>query len=316
MRAARALALDTVTAEVVGAFDAAGIRSIVLKGPSIARWLYPAGGRTYRDSDVLVAPTDFSRAAVVLEDLGFVDFMDAWRSAERPLRETERAYVRSADAGGWGVVDLHRSLPGLSAHADVLWEAFDARTESMRVGGGQVRVLGMTALALHIVLHAVQHRHGHHTSDDLRRLLEALPSERWIDVAELAAVVGASEGLALGLRQATRGVAIAEALELGVPAVDRSTWGPFYAPRGLGTLAKLGAQPTWLGRAAHVRSALVPSRAKLRYMSVLPADRRGALARAYMAWWWGLARALPEAVRYSVGRRRSSAGRRYSSTKP
>ena len=53
---AHTLAVDVVTAEVVDAFRRAGVRAVVLKGPTLAGWLY--GGeavRTYGDSDLLVS---------------------------------------------------------------------------------------------------------------------------------------------------------------------------------------------------------------------------------------------------------------------
>lgn len=68
--AVRVLAVDRVTAEVVPALAAVGIRPILLKGPSIARWLYPSGGRSYGDTDLLVPPADFARAGSVLERPG------------------------------------------------------------------------------------------------------------------------------------------------------------------------------------------------------------------------------------------------------
>src|SRR5436190_23066664 len=50
-RVARSMLQDAVTAEVVSALDLRGIRSIVLKGPSIARLLYCDGReRSYLDS--------------------------------------------------------------------------------------------------------------------------------------------------------------------------------------------------------------------------------------------------------------------------
>ncbi len=41
------MAVDRVTEEVVAAFNGARVASVLLKGPSIAQWLYPkAGGAT------------------------------------------------------------------------------------------------------------------------------------------------------------------------------------------------------------------------------------------------------------------------------
>src|SRR3954469_7156576 len=70
--AADNLRIDAATAEVVRSFSAAGIRTIVLKGPSFARWLYPPDRpRGYTDSDLLVSPADNGRAESELVELGF-----------------------------------------------------------------------------------------------------------------------------------------------------------------------------------------------------------------------------------------------------
>src|SRR5436309_3618105 len=67
-----ALRVDQVTAEVVRAFRVAEVPSILLKGPSIAGWLYADGSpRSYIDSDLLVRPDRHSRAEKILEDLRF-----------------------------------------------------------------------------------------------------------------------------------------------------------------------------------------------------------------------------------------------------
>jgi hypothetical protein len=104
----------------------AGIPTILLKGPSIARWLYPSGGRTYIDTDLLVPA----------RDLG-----------------------------------LHRNLPMLRAPDEFLWESLSAETETLLIGDVELPALGRTALALHVVVHAVQHRFQGHTNEDLRRAI-------------------------------------------------------------------------------------------------------------------------------------------------
>ena len=53
-QAMRALAIDRVAAEVYSALDTAGVAAILLKGSSVRQWLYPRGGRSYCDTDVLV----------------------------------------------------------------------------------------------------------------------------------------------------------------------------------------------------------------------------------------------------------------------
>jgi hypothetical protein len=310
-QAIRALAVDRVTAEVVRAFDEAGIPCILLKGPSIARWLYPAGGRSYGDTDLLVAPPDFARAGAVLEDRGFAFVLNDWAPAELPPIKSARGYVRPGGKEPPAAVDLHRSLPQLSVSHDALWKAFSAQTETLHVAGVDVRVLRSTALAVHIVLHAVQHGHRHHTGDDLRRLLDVLPPGQWPDVAAMAASVGASEALALGLRLEPNGVRIADSLGLPAPVLEASSWSLPAGPRGVTSLAMLDSEPTWRRKVARARWSIVPSRGRIRYVTGLPPGRPFALAKAYGRWWIELARDLPAAVRYAARWRRSSSSGDY-----
>jgi len=93
-RAARALNIDRVTAEVAVAMVAAGIAYVVLKGPSIARWLYPTNGRTYCDTDLLVPPAEFERAGAVLRSLGFAPQNDGFHPFEKGERPNESVYIR------------------------------------------------------------------------------------------------------------------------------------------------------------------------------------------------------------------------------
>src|SRR5580700_11186524 len=94
--AARALGCDHVSAEVVGAMQDVGIPSILLKGPSIARWLYPAGGRSYADTDLLVPARELSRAETVLRSLGFTELVEGLHSFEQGV---ETAFARGAELG-------------------------------------------------------------------------------------------------------------------------------------------------------------------------------------------------------------------------
>src|SRR5437764_4658153 len=66
------LLIDRVTAEVVDALRAEGVPCVVLKGATVARWLYSdATARPYSDADLLVPPAALSSAEEVLGNLGF-----------------------------------------------------------------------------------------------------------------------------------------------------------------------------------------------------------------------------------------------------
>lgn len=301
LRAARALAVDAVTAQVVAAFQRAGIPSILLKGPSIARWLYPHGGRTYGDTDLLIRHSDIPAADEVLRALGFVDLLDGWSDAEREPLEVARTYVRSG--GLPGAVDLHWSLHQLpDVGPDVVWDAFEAHLGTLTVAGVEATVLDATALAMHIVLHALQHGHGAHTGEDLRRVVAALPAEGWAQVAALAVELGVEKDLAAGLRLDPAGAVVAGDLGLADPAVeDTSAWSS-SAPRGAVTLTLLGEASTLREKLRKARWVVLPSPAKARAASgVTPAPAR-TLAGAYAGWWAKLARNGPKALWYALAR--------------
>jgi hypothetical protein len=90
-RLARNFAVDVLTTEVAGAFGHEGVVTLVLKGPVLARWLYPGEVRPYVDSDLMVAPENRARAVGVLERLGFAEH-DAWMPTPLSL---DHARVRS-----------------------------------------------------------------------------------------------------------------------------------------------------------------------------------------------------------------------------
>src|SRR5215213_4879318 len=70
--AAYSLHLDLVAVQATRALEQAGVPAIVLKGPSIATWLYVDGGaRPYDDCDLLVPLERFPDARRALAALGY-----------------------------------------------------------------------------------------------------------------------------------------------------------------------------------------------------------------------------------------------------
>lgn len=203
------LEIDRVTAEVVEAFRVAGIRSILLKGPALARWLFDRGSeRSYVDCDLLVPVRSVDVAGEVLALLGF---------RRSPLNLSgdwpRHALVFSRDGVS---VDLHRSLVGVGVSPDELWSTLSGDTTFLHVGGSDVEVLSPTARALLVALHAAKDgARVEKVNGDLRRAVERVPREAWIDVASLADRLSASEALAAGLRRVPAGARLAA--ELGLP---------------------------------------------------------------------------------------------------
>jgi len=211
--AVTALAIDLVTGEVTRAFEAASVSFILLKGPSIAGWLYPEDGhRTYCDSDLLVPVHDLKRAEAVLSDLGFIDPNDGYRHPGVGVQwMRHHAGTRMADN-----VDLHTTLNGLSAAPEAVWMALSAQTESLRVGGVVVPTLTVVPQAMHLALHAaLSGIDVPRPTADLARGLAQLALEVWTQARDLAASLDGIPVFAAGLRRLPEGAAVAD--QLGLP---------------------------------------------------------------------------------------------------
>lgn len=272
---ARRLAVDAVSGEVAAALRAAGIRSILLKGPSVARWLYGEGTRTYNDSDLLVAPGDIATAEGVLASLGFTSPM-----AGKP-GDHANEWTRAADGAR---VDLHRSLAGAAAEPAAVWAALSGRTETLAVGGGRLETLAPDGRALHLALHAAHHGVGAaQPLEDLGRGLERLPGEVWQGAARLASELGATPAFAAGLRLLPGGVGVADSLGLPAQAPVEVALRASSAPDTALGLERLFAARGARGKLRALGRALAPPPSLMRVW--LPWTRRGRLwlAAAY-AW--------------------------------
>ena len=209
--AAHVLRVDSVSAEVITAMRRAGIRALLLKGPSTAAWLYGDGAaRPYGDTDLLVAPEAYRRAGGVLRKLGFRSRAYAWEP-------DSQAWVRRSDAS---LVDLHCTLIGALAARDKVWEELTADTDTLRVGGIDTEVLSIPARALHIALHAAQHGDDYQRpSEDLARALRIADPKTWHEAADVARRLDAGAAFAAGLRRNPDGARVAQLLGLasGLP---------------------------------------------------------------------------------------------------
>lgn len=207
----RSLRIDAVTAEVTNALRDAGVQNILLKGPTVARWIYRGPERTYVDCDVLVRSRDLRRSNQILEGLGFER-----QGRDSILHDWPRHAASYGRDGVW--VDLHRSLPGVTVDSDRFWAALAAHRASMRVGGSDVDVLDPAGRTLVLALHAAKDGgRVRKPVEDLGRALEALPPELWRAAADLAAEVGAIAAFGAGLRRLPAGSVLAS--RLGVPSL-------------------------------------------------------------------------------------------------
>jgi hypothetical protein len=206
------LRVDAVTAEVVTAMRNAGVRPLLLKGPSTQAWLYRDHAlRPYIDTDLLVAPDRYRSAGAVLRGLGFHPM-----SYSQQGHLDSQTWIRDRDSS---YVDLHRSVMGVSAPPAEVWRELSANVDTLRVAGVEVETLAVQGRALHMALHAAQHsdaRSNHRLRDDLARALRVTGDDVWRRAAELARALDASPAFAAGLRLDPAGVRLAQ--RLGLPA--------------------------------------------------------------------------------------------------
>lgn len=204
------LAVDAQTVRVVMQLRATGVDPILLKGPSIAAWLYDAPAeRAYVDTDLLIDESNAEEAARVLTSLGYRE------PPSLPTLPTPSTTWVNAVNGL--EVDLHKSIWAWGAGGGI-WDLLQKHTRPLRVGALEIRVLDEVAQCVHVVTHAVQDAlQGEKANEDLRRALEKEPDEVWTRAARLAMDAGAVEAFALGLHSQTAGVALCGRLGIEMP---------------------------------------------------------------------------------------------------
>jgi hypothetical protein len=274
------LAVDAVTAEVTTAFARDGIESLLLKGPSIANWLYDDRSRGYRDSDLLVGPDQLDDARAVLSDLGF---QPTFGGLPHPGMESTPA---AAWRRGPFSVDLHETLPGASAARSVVWTVLREGAKELPIGGVNVRILGERARLVHIALHAAHH--GPAVAQPLRDLRAALVrfgSEEWARARSVAEALDAGPAFEIGLSLLPEGREVCN--ELGLEPGPSPEWllraGGVPLAEGF---ERLRTAPGMGQRAKILIAELFPSPEFMRWWSPLARRSRRGLAVAYL---WRLA---------------------------
>jgi len=299
--------VDWATAELLRAFDAAGVESILIKGASVVRWLYdPGERRPYSDFDLLVPPTDVVAARNVLTRLGFQPALD---ESDMPTWWREHA-VGWLHLGRGAVVDLHQGLPGVGVDGDTLWRTLTARSETILIAGFAARTLNISGRALLLALHAAHHGAGFgRVLDDLEQALGRADLETWRQAADLAASLDATAAFATGLRLVPRGRKLADELDLPtdrpVALVLKVTSPP---PVALG-FEQLARARGLRAKLRILRHKVVPPPTFMRHWSPRARQSRLGLVLAY-AWrpiW--LLRSAPAGFKaWRAARRASSAG--------
>lgn len=299
------LRVDVVTAEVVDALRAAGVEPVLLKGPTIARWLYdePAE-RPYADTDLLVPPGAAGRVGDVLGSMGFRPF-------SRPVGSRGPAAATAWLRDDRTSVDVHVTLIGANVPPERVWEVLSAETEPWSVARTTVAALRPPARALHVVLHSAQHgRDWDGPRRDVEQAVARLPRPVWVEAARVARDLDATPALAAGLLIAAGGAELVSAL--GLPPPDRAD-----VLLRAGNAPPLAVGIDWLTRsegagrrAAYVARRVFPTPSEMRRWA--PIARRGpvGLALAYVLRPFWLVAKLPAALRALRDARVRAAGSR------
>jgi hypothetical protein len=276
----RRLLIDAVTAEVVQAFDAEGIPCILLKGPALVRWLYPAGqGRSYTDCDLLVRPEDVPRAERIVSRMGFHRAGLESIPGDRPRHAD--SWIRRDGA----VLDLHHTIPGSGIPPEQVWARLASHLEPMPLAGRRsVDILDEPGRALLVALHALKDGSRiRQATQDLALALEQVSLEVWAQAATLATDLGALDAFAAGLQREPSGVEVAK--QLGLPTY-RSARVALRAERNLPLaegMAWLFGTPGWRRKPVLVLRKLFPPVSFMRDWT--PIARGGPLGLAVAYAW-------------------------------
>jgi hypothetical protein len=296
------LAADAVAAETVREFGQRGIRSLVLRGAGIARWLYQEGERDYGDTDLLVEPGFVERAEAILLELGF---------AGRSLRASKHAQPRHAETwvrGTTPAIDLHRTIVGVGAPDQEVWDILYAHSEPIALHGVEVKTLDRVGLLVVLTLHAAQHGLEAATRD-LDVALSRVRIEKWRQALRLAAQLNALPAFGTALRMSPAGRVVAERLEIDAspnPEILLRSEAPPDLALGLNWVAEL---PSTRARTRFIASKVFPSPDSMRASSGVA--RRGGvgLSVAYARRLLWLSIRAPRAIRaVRRARRRASGG--------
>jgi hypothetical protein len=143
-------------ARIAGLLSEHRIDVIAFKGPVLALQAWgDLALRQFNDLDLLVHPADAARAVELLIADGYSALtFDRQHPALSIVRRCEDEFMR---AGSPGMIDLHWELnPAYFSYGPLAAEVWD-RSESIRIEGADVRMLGPADLVLFLAVHAAKH---------------------------------------------------------------------------------------------------------------------------------------------------------------
>ena len=211
---AHQIQIDAASSLVCSRLNGSGIPCVLLKGRSIAVWLYDKpSDRSYSDTDLLLSAEDLPRAHAELTGSGYKLLTTERDGTQRP--RNARTYRRDQDGH---VVDLHTSLIGVGMPPQEAWKELYSRTQDMRLDQTDVKVLDLPTRLLHVALHAGQHgAESQFALRDLDRALSRLSLDEWRAAATVAEVLRADDLFSAGLGLRGEGEILRKRLGLSPP---------------------------------------------------------------------------------------------------
>lgn len=288
--------LDALAGEVTEALASADVRSILLKGPVTAKWLYAddPDARPYEDVDLLVAPSEHRRAEEVLLGLGFEAPANAVRLVDEFEYHSSAWHRREPGAPSdvheprscflhCGVVDLHHTLHFLEdIPSERVWQVVANQTERWELAGATVEVPGPAVRTLQVALHPTPEGPPDAQSwQDLRRAIAVVDRATWEAAATLARDFGADGAMGVGLRLVPEGVELAH--RLGLPDAPPPSFllKQAQAPPEIRSVARLTELPGLRRKIRFAVQKVFPPAAFLRQWSPLASRSRLGLVAAY-----------------------------------
>ncbi len=225
----RVRANDAAAVSLYDLLVSVGLHPIILKGPATRALLGAAGEvRPSTDIDVLIGPSELRRARAVLRASGYTQrkgvHADTW---SRP---------------GSTDVDLHWTLPRVSASPTVVWELADSSRVDLPCAGSTISVLSPGAMVVHLALHVTLHPTSEAVErplEDLRGAVRSISADELTQATRIAHLWGCSPSVAAALQRAN----LPEAAEAFGPAHVSP-----HAPDEQGWLAFVGSSVHWRER--------------------------------------------------------------------
>jgi hypothetical protein len=271
------LRLDLVAAEIVRILSANGIPVVLIKGPATVHYLYSSDPHTrgYRDIDLVVSPTDFTRAQRCLADNGCrLDRGELHPREAAITMEAPLTHVRTGAA-----IDLHQGFHGIQDWP-AWWDLLTRTSVDYRIADTTVRIPDTVGTALIVVLHNTVQTRSSHEEDDLERALNDLDEDVWVEALERADSLGCRASFLDGIARHAEGHRLVDGLGSGgsdsfAAALRRTALGneSLSLRYGLHVVHRLQMTKGAGSRASQLFHLVFPSADELRYR--YPIARRG-----------------------------------------